>query len=37
VAEEVRAGRTSELDELHDDLVRHTVALLADESTARKA
>jgi AcrR family transcriptional regulator len=35
IAEEVRAGRTADLDRLHDDLVRHTVAQLADESTAR--
>jgi AcrR family transcriptional regulator len=36
IAAEVRAGRTAELDRLHADLVQHTVALLANESTARR-
>jgi AcrR family transcriptional regulator len=36
IAEEVRAGRTQQLDELEDDLVQLAVKLLADDATAAR-
>jgi hypothetical protein len=37
VAEEVRAGRTAQLEELVDELARLSIKLLADDATAAAA